>query len=1479
MAEKDLKIYVSQPYIGMNLNSTTQQIGQGELSWAINAVIENFDGNNVTYQNEQANVFCVNPPAGFRVIGNRHIIEKDLIVLFLANPDTEESEIGVVQDCIYTTKINANCLNFDVNNPILKTVVKVTNCSTEIYFTDGKNGRRFIDLDNLPFREIPGCPPTTSSEIDCNKLSVQPNFAIPQITPQSVESNGNLEAGTYQFAIQYSNATSEGYTSYYSVTNPLSIFDITKITLDFNYTTGKSINVAIDNLDTSGYYDYFNLAVIKTVNNISTPYLVGTYQITSDSKVVSYTGQSIGNLTIEDIFEKFPIYDTAQDLTTAQDILIWSQLTTEERISYQSIANQITLQWQTHRIKGNKPYRDELNTALKKGYMRDEVYPVELVLLLTNGKQTDGFHIPGRIATAYDLEIISNDDVIGESNSKCEEGEALALPRWKVYNTGSILGTVEGIDECYEGEYQYGEFAYYESTDTYPCNEIYGDLANKPIRYHKFPDSVITHIHDDEGFIYPIGIKVDVNQIKELIAASPLTPEQKSKIAGFKIVRGNRATHKSIIAKGLVNNVGVYTKEEETYFFPNFSYNDLRVNPFLTSSATDNDSEPNDGKLLDAFSTDDSKMRYTLHSPDTSFYQPFLGNILKLETAEFGLSRGHFTEVKEHAKYKFISAGTAGIILGISVIAGVLGGQVGVVVTLFDATAAMAVFNTLFDVIDRLIPRKNFAYQHTSVGNYTDYVAVPNSGNKQRFSDLVSYLSPGKVSVGDTHLINNYQRESSLYVKTLTTLPFPNTIGGVPEDESRWILSDEDTCDEPHTIIEKPISSYYASLKRNISNQYGQLYSYETIDTGFQIMLDEINADSPYRTVFGGDIFINRFGYKSKIPFFIDNRVGLPNDSDVEYDKLSNVAYTRFWFSTDTTNEGSSSLSFLDEIRDFLGVKVNNFDCKGVKFFYQDGKIYLFAYGIPYFYCESEVNVDMRQAFNIKEGDFYPRVGEDIPDDWLQEINTTIQQDNTYHYNKSYSKQNKENVFTHLPDNFTEEECRQALPFRGIYSEQQSDLVDYRRNNWLIYRPISKVDFPQNYGRLISLEGIEDKQVLARFESKSLLYNALLTAPTNGQDMYLGQTLFASNVPPLDFAETDNGYAGTQHKMFIKTEYGHVSTDSKRGQVFLFQGRKTQDITGGEQKVSKFFGEFLDFQIAKSFPDVNIDNHYNGIGLHGVYDGDNSRLILTKLDYKPIVGVTHQDGKFYYEGDEVTIGDPDYFCNYSFTASYHMQAQRWISFHTYIPNFYINAPRTFYSGLNGEQSSIWEHGVETTKFNNFYGEIHPYTLEYPFAFKNDDEILHSVKDYTKVLQYTDFGTFIETDDYYYNECTLYNNQQSSGILRPKRKPQNNLSEYNKYPKYNVDSKEVIFTKNNNFYNINTFWSLTKSAKQPIWKRSCENLSMYKELNQDNCDYSKRSFKKAPIMAKDLKMRFTLNDRDDIKMITQFTLIETQNSYK
>jgi hypothetical protein len=45
------------------------------------------------------------------------------------------------------------------------------------------------------------------------------------------------------------------------------------------------------------------------------------------------------------------------------------------------------------------------------------------------------------------------------------------------------------------------------------------------------------------------------------------------------------------------------------------------------------------------------------------------------------------------------------------------------------------------------------------------------------------------------------------------------------------------------------------------------------------------------------------------------------------------------------------------------------------------------------------------------------------------------------------------------------------------------------------------------------------------------------------------------------------------------------------------------------------------------------------------------------------------------------------------------------------------------------------------------------------------------------------------------------------------------------------------------------------------------------------DYGKRSFKKAPLRAKDLKVRLILDNKSDIHLVSQIFLTKSQISYK
>lgn len=1458
MAEKDkrdkdvgnIRTEYNNAIGGLNLDNTPNQTVKGKVSYALNANIESFDGNSINYQNELGNEFCLEFPSGYLLVAKHFIPERKKHIFFITNPSDGGSQIGYMDDndCQYKVLVNSPCLGFSIQHPIHKIVHKITNCSTEIFWAD-HIARRYLDIDDIPRvlkSGTPLCNPSYTDDLDCNQLKVQPNFSIPSLRVNDVREGGNVFAGTYQFAVQYSDSIGNPYTSYYSITNPTPIADPTITSLNFNYPVGKSIIVNVGNIDISGQFEYFNLAVIKTINDISTPELVGTYFIDNNNKNITYTGQVIKNLNINDIFEKFPYYEIAEDVTAVQDVLIWAKLKSIDRVNYQKIANKITLQWETWRIPASENYSDELNSTNLRGNLRDEVYPYEITFLLDNGKQTDGFHIPGRIMNSTEILTPS----IHPSNEDSVYDET--VPYWKVYNTATVTGTDSRYttDSTYKGPYQYGDFAYWESSETYPCNEeVWGDLAGKPIRHHKFPDIAVSPIFETDTSlslpdismgakaIFPIGVKINVNQIRVLIEQSDLTRAEKDSIVGFKILRGDRSTNKSIIAKGMLRNVGKYKREEQDYYFPNYPYNDLRKDPFL--SETNNafsqicetfliqinslSPDPDGGapyaeieyincdtnkqarKIytsimseeicsigkpirttgdinisyasynvweavangINGFSVqwedinvgltnewvnglsslrlravkgttpikvngtenyninlenevfaktncstvseltpinEDENLSYrqVFNSPETSFGQPFLGSILKLESVMYGKGKAHFVEVKDNAKYKLLTEETQRDALLSSE-------KLADITDPFDASAMITAYQSYLTIYINGITRRNYAYSFNSIADYNQSIAVPNNeGVKQRKIDIARYLIPAVLNVGDDANLNNYQRESSVFIKTDeedSPIPFPHESPSVItkgiEERSRFTISEIDNCDKPGKEEGINVASYYASIKNDIPNQWGQIYSYDVVDTGLQVDLKTYQL--MYATAFGGDTFISRFAYKSKLPFFIDNRVGAPDDSDIFYDEIGNVAYPKYWHSARSILKDYSATLIGTTFTNIISYKAHNFDCPNSQGgenetdapgrSYYDGYFYLFAYGIPYFYCESSYNIDLRQAFNNREGDFWPHVSTGIPDDWIQESFVSINQDNTYTYNRTFSKQNKENSFSHLPTDWSNDQCLTNYPFREIHSDPQNTDSDNRLNNWLVYRATSYFDFPQSFGSLISLDGIQNKAILARFENKTLLYNNLLTIDTsNPQSAYLGNPKLFST-PPIDYAETDLGFVGSQHKMLLKIPMGQITVDTKRSQIFLLSGTKAIDLTSADSSVSRWMNENLSFKILRYFPTVNIDNHFNGVGFHGVFDSKYNRIILTKLDFIPLSDNVRYDKTlqyFYVEKnygsikikEKISLFDPIYFCNKSFTISFNFNTNSWISFHSYIPNFYIGENNFFYSGLN-----------------------------------------------------------------------------------------------------------------------------------------------------------------------------------------------------
>ena len=1152
-------------------------------------------------------------------------------------------------------------------------------------------------------------------------------------------------------------------------------------------------------------------------------------------------------------------------------------------------------------------------------------------------------------------------------------GTVVVTTEW-IITLSSVVASpllLKKILQCEKIPHQYGKFAFWESTENYPCDDaVWGQsdnpalpfydpdgLSGKAIRHHKFPDvSTVSHFNtlkgidpvtyadldDDIAFIYPMGVTVDhasivnafITALKNQDKYPNITPEQLSKIKGYKIVRGNRVNDASIVARGLLYDVWQHNKKlgrdfSKTFYYSNYPYNDLRPDPFILNAdghyiMTNYNNQKKyvlDHKIKHPYhdttiGRGKENDRYTFLSPETSFAKPKIDGYLILNQEQTGLSYGHYVPVTDHAKYQrlrgpgyafsFVMANTISLISSLQIGTSSkidLAGYVGAIIPNRDK---------IRDLMKLGIPPTNLVYQYTSVGFYNSFVPITSKGNTRRRIDIIQYLRKDIENVGDRYQFNNLDREHSLYIRVNNTFTAPLTI-----DESRYKWTDLQL-DSPTKIVTKPISSYYASIKRDLPDQYGLISTVQYCYTGIKYIYDQIalqgafnniiNDDqevAPYTndevygkivfgagqekdTIYGGDIFIGRFAVKRKHNYFLSNRRKFPDGTEVNYSDVPNVGYPTYFFDTmsrlETGDEGETATQKVKDLDSTASTTINdntstigdnspgkttglrygirnsllalknifrNLQNKPNDFFDYStsdtsklgefGQIYIHSYGIPYFFVESTINVDLRHRGTNAWEDFYPHTEPDIPDTWLQE---DIKYDEYFGYNRDFSAQNTDNPFLPLQLNYDPlEDCFDYMPNRVAYSQQSN--YDELMDNYLLFRVNDYADFGYDYGYLKNIAFLPGDKTIVQFENGSKLFSSFSTLePSNStKPIYLGSgTLFQQGIA---LSDSEVGYAGNQNRAFILTELGAIWLDVKRGSVFSF-GSGIDEISLNNKN---WFKSNLPFHILKDFPDVYTDNPYhniNPIGITMAYDNKYQRVIITKHDYKrksdkavlynPTLKV------FTFNGEEISLKDTNYFINKSWTISYSFLNKEWISFHSYIPNSYISLNQRFLSTNiktnidNTITQSFWTHNQTNKVYQIVYGNLVQYILEFPYYYKGSTEILGSVMMYSECLKYLGQDDYYQNLAYFFNKAVIWNKYQTTGLLNLVWDDPNDDTLAIDYPQYNNDSIEILYSSKDDSYTFNHVWNVV-SPNTAVWLES-ETSPIIKVVGAGYTDYLK-----------------------------------------
>lgn len=661
-----------------------------ENSWgyARNAVNNSIEGDLGLLGNEMSNYPCAKTT--YTIMGRVHLFKQYWVIFSTDFPtSTSSSEIGLYDEdlCTYRVIVRDDCLNFSKFNLITGASKENFDCSWSVYFADGRNPDRVLNIGNpdlwldTPYlgnnyyennqlwpgvawvqscKSEDGCTICTDTNVlNCNNIKINSVVNTPCIKVDNSVTGGNLYNGSYFAVIGYT-INGQRYGDYSSPSNIQYIFNRNAI--------GGSLDITISNLDTVRFSE-FELVIVSIIDQATVARKIGIYNTTQAITInLDNIDDSLPTVPLEFIPIRTPKYETSESMFEVSSYLLRVAPKTTFDFNYQPLANQIKANW----VIAQYPANYYKNGGYVTGYMRDEVYSFFIRWIYDTGEKSKSYHIPGREALPGETDFVAPiDSIYGSSD----------LERFfEVNNTAYIDFGLPVGDIVEDGGIVVarGKLAYWESTERYPDQlpDVWADLCNKPIRHHKMPEDIIGGDTSYTRATGSIGRKlathINILGVEfENIQAPTYVDENGNTvvipgIVGYEILRGSREGNKSVVAKGIINNMREYTTASgDEGLYANYPYNPVKniysglgSSGYLDPSLSNTPVSAN-GSNFSIVTTNDVKKNYfTFHSPDTSFYKPYLSaKELRLYT-ELGSTNnvsGNFEEVPGHPKEKILT--------------------------------------------------------------------------------------------------------------------------------------------------------------------------------------------------------------------------------------------------------------------------------------------------------------------------------------------------------------------------------------------------------------------------------------------------------------------------------------------------------------------------------------------------------------------------------------------------------------------------------------------------------------------------------------------------------------------------------------------------------------------------------------------------------------------------------------------------------
>src|SRR5574343_25772 len=359
----------NQPINGLSTDTSPHLQPKGSYRFALNAVPETKNGDLGNIATEQSNETCIELASDEIIIGSVFVGNEESVVFVYDEGDTT-SRIYIFNHstCTKTQFLSLDCLNFNVAYPIQATFRVRNGCERWVYFVDGLNSDKCINLD------------VQSAYTDCKLIEQKLYGNEPCITLENIYQNGGtIPAGTIQVTCRYLDSE-ENPTEFFVATPPIPVHD-----------------------SDNSWFPVYNVETISFAGSS----VDWTYYGTNRTETAFSS--------LQELAQKFSDLTVSKTITQKENHLVKGNLKSKQYDwwSFQGAAMDIESMYVVNKIRSNTVNSSANNPFYymdKRSYMRDEVYAFGIVWVMKDGTESPVFHIPGR--REYSTSVLGHQTVV-----------------------------------------------------------------------------------------------------------------------------------------------------------------------------------------------------------------------------------------------------------------------------------------------------------------------------------------------------------------------------------------------------------------------------------------------------------------------------------------------------------------------------------------------------------------------------------------------------------------------------------------------------------------------------------------------------------------------------------------------------------------------------------------------------------------------------------------------------------------------------------------------------------------------------------------------------------------------------------------------------------------------------------------------------------------------------------------------------------